>query len=407
MRIENNYISYLPPKKVIEENKTSKFQGKRSLASSPCNPDYYKAINIPSFSGKKIKDFSFYIKAEDGVYFEVKLNPFEARRLLYDNENSIDKNYLKSFMDLLDSNLKDLYMTEKNTLNRLNSYSDNSQKTSYTNENYMEDINNLSIYSDETATEMEEINSLPPNEKNSFIEELKSQVNSNIEELGGVALDMTKKFFDLSWTNDGFDFSNEKLKMACIKNVEIIGEFYDEYGDFGEEIFNKIVDASTKDGRIDCSFAYCLSEMLIFNNNMASTEKIADVLEKCFEKDPDSKKEIWYGIKLLADTNYKIEDDNNCFEELFSLCFDKNNKYQPNKMSKLLEMITYTSLMSEKYQNTKILEKAQKRAYDMIFTYFEDNTDKEGKLTINPELPKKYVQKRSLSDTKNKAERVL
>ena len=93
--------------------------------------------------------------------------------------------------------------------------------------------------------------------------------------------------------------------------------------------------------------------------------------------------------------------------EICPTCFDKNNKYQPNKMSKLLEMITYTSLMSEKYQNTKILEKAQKRAYDMIFTYFEDNTDKEGKLTINPELPKKYVQKRSLSDTKNKAERVL
>ncbi|MBR1618173.1 hypothetical protein IJ670_08490, partial [bacterium] len=217
------------------------------------------------------------------------------------------------------------------------------------------------------------------------------------------ASDYTKRYFELSKTPNGFDFSNFDEKFELIQIFYSQLNVFDEYK--ADEIFKHIIEASKDESsRFDPVFASCVFEIDKSCDYTQSLDEICGFLHKYATKDRNSIKDIANTISSLLvseDEVFYFNDD--YFASFLELCFDNDEKFDSLKGRKIADYKTILSdAINERFSDF-VQEEMDKEivqehfdylrfeGFNLLTKYLRENEDENGRLIQDPEDFAEYL----------------
>lgn len=195
-------------------------------------------------------------------------------------------------------------------------------------------------------------------------------------------------FFELSKTDTGYDFSFEDEKLRLLGYAERL-----EYR-YGSIVLDDLINNSKKeDGSIDYEFACEVAEIIEQSDMDTSVKRTADTYRKFISSDNEHKDKI---LKALICANmgiFALVDEDREFDEMFSLCFDKDNKLSIAQFDAIYEMDEMAQAWLDEVQATDNEFPFYRNFIKLTMKeYIEKNTDENGVFIGSAKEAKRYFK---------------
>lgn len=210
----------------------------------------------------------------------------------------------------------------------------------------------------------------------------------SIEDLSQRAYRAAIGLFELSKTDTGYDFSFEDEKLRLLSYAERL-----EYR-YGSVVLDDLINNSIrKDGSIDYNFACETAEIIEQSDIDTSVKKAADTYRKFIELNPERKEQILKALICTNMGNFALVDDDNEFEEVFSLCFDKQGRFSTPRFEAIYGIDEAAGAWLDEIEATDFEFPFYRNFIKLTMEdYIEKNTDKEGVFTGSEEAARRYFE---------------
>lgn len=196
-------------------------------------------------------------------------------------------------------------------------------------------------------------------------------------------------FFELSKTDTGYDFSFEDEKLRLLSLAERL-----EYR-YGSIVLDDLINNSAKDdGSIDYEFACEVAQIIEQSDMDTSVKKTADTYRRFISGDYEQKDNI---LKALICTNmgiFALVDEDREFDEVFSLCFDKDKRFSKAQFDAIYEIDEAAEAWLEEVQPTNNEFPFYRNFIKLMMKeYIEKNTDEKGVFIGSGKEARSYFEK--------------
>ena len=380
-----------------KEDDTTKVIAKES----PTDPKYYLALNDIKTDNCNFKYFP------KNSISPILINVFDAQAFLSTPDKKLDENLLEKFANVYMGIKKDTIEEKRYMIEVSKGVLDGS--IALPSKDKQECIKYIRKFSKDkrckTSLGEFKISYLLCLPKERQPEQAKKELlraKKDLEEAPKKAYIKTLRFFDTCRINPNeckYDFTSSKEKLDLVNYMDEISFRYAAPGQF-RAVFNDTVDALKKDdGSFDADLSILSKDLIQILTPVYSPREVIELVKKYITNNPDNKNEIIDFIKETCNSNFFFASGENTLEDMVSLCFDDDLKFNPKKKDAMLEFYSLTDPWIEScnvkdedlIENFMRHDNAVMSAKKLIESYFKNEFGEKNSITPS-EYFKTYLQ---------------
>ena len=341
MKISNNIPAQSPKQSTNFKGKVINFKpqntGEASVKST-VDPSYYQAL-----SGIKMP-LSANFQDTDGNIVEIET--YDAEEYLTDKNGKIDPNLVKKFKSLYIETEQKLKTKKQQEItyyeNLLSKHPDIIELETPV------DTLNQAIMDQLSTNELDEdvefnfckgvLSGISGEIKEELAKETLEVTRTQLEEIPAKTYDRTVRLFQLSKTDDRYDFSSLDEKNRLISIIDEMSYQYGENYDI-DDLYDEIIEsAANDDGTLDYTLIDTAVSMIYNIGGGYSPKYVIDLMKTYIAKDPANKEQIIETMQRLNNSDFIMDENEHDFEDLMDLCFDKDNHFNSERSNTLFRL---------------------------------------------------------------------